>query len=71
MLCPIELLEQVVKAVGQGFVHDGIVELPQAVGPTRLLPGAGAGRTAWSSLAVIHSLWLTQNELHLATPYFL
>jgi hypothetical protein len=71
MLCPIELLQQVVKAVGQGFVHDGVVELLQAIRPTRLPDGAGTGRPTWLSLPVIHSRWLTQNELHLARPYFL
>jgi hypothetical protein len=71
MLCPIELLQQVVKAVGQRLVHDGIVELPQAVSPTRLFGAPGTGRPAWLSLPVIHSRWLTQNELHLARPYFL
>jgi hypothetical protein len=71
MLRPIELLQQVVKAVGQGLVHDGIVELSQAFRPTRLFGATGMGRTAWRSLTVIHSPWLTQNELHHARPYFL
>src|SRR5690349_15961260 len=70
MFCAVELLEQVVKAVGQGLVRDGVVEVPQALGPARFLHVPGLGRT-WGPLPVIHSLWLTQRELHLAIACFL
>src|SRR5262245_6866323 len=46
MAAPVQLLEQVVEAVGQGLLEHRIVELPQTVRPTRLIALAAARRAA-------------------------